>query len=182
MKIRFVFSDPDILGEAREILEPAGLEVVPCELQIEALRSEDMHSVVADKLLSAFRLIGKPVCVEHTGLFIGSLNDFPAGLTNVFWDRLLGDRFSRIIGHLDDPSAVARTLIGYCDGRKKYFFEGAVEGRIADHPAGDAAFGWDCVFIPEGQTRTFAELGPDKHRWSMRRRALDAFVAFLREH
>src|SRR3546814_19463945 len=89
------------------------------------------RSLVSDKLLVAFKMIGKPVFVEHTGLFINSLNGFPGGLTQIFWDRLQAERFSELIGRLDDPAAEARTLIGYCDGRKRHFFEGVVAGRIA---------------------------------------------------
>src|SRR3546814_14146758 len=50
---------------------------------------------------------------------------------SIFWDRLQAERFSELIGRLDDPAAEARTLIGYCDGRKRHFFEGVVAGRIA---------------------------------------------------
>lgn len=72
-------------------------------------------------------------------------------------------------------------MIGYCDGRKRHFFEGVVPGRISPSPAGHGGFEWDDVFIPEGQNQTFAQLGTQKNGLSMRRRALDAFVTFLRE-
>ena len=108
-------------------------------------------------------MIGKPVFVEHTGLFINSLNGFPGGLTQIFWDRLQAERFSELIGRLGDPAAEARTLIGYCDGRKRHFFEGVVPGRISPSPAGHGGFEWDDVFIPEGQNQTFAQLGTQKN-------------------
>jgi inosine/xanthosine triphosphate pyrophosphatase family protein len=56
--------------------------------------------------------------------------------------------------------------------------------RVASHRrrrAGHGGFEWDDVFIPEGQNQTFAQLGTQKNGLSMRRRALDAFVTFLRE-
>ncbi len=181
MKIRFASINPQKILEVCEILQPSGIEVKPFPIRIEELRTEDLHQLVSDKLLVAFKMIGKPVFVEHTGLFINSLNGFPGGLTQIFWDRLQAERFSELIGRLDDPAAEARTLIGYCDGRKRHFFEGVVAGRIAPSPAGHGGFEWDDVFIPEGQTQTFAQLGTQKNGLSMRRRALDAFVAYLRE-
>jgi XTP/dITP diphosphohydrolase len=36
--------------------------------------------------------------------------------------------------------------------------EGRVKGSIALHPRGEHGFGWDALFIPEGDTRTFAEM------------------------
>jgi XTP/dITP diphosphohydrolase len=39
------------------------------------------------------------------------------------------------------------------------FFDGACEGRIAKAPSGAAGFGYDPVFVPEGHSESFAELG-----------------------
>ncbi|MBE7373727.1 non-canonical purine NTP pyrophosphatase [Pseudomonas lopnurensis] len=182
MKIRFASINQQKIREVREILEPSGIEVLPFPVRIEELRTEDLQQLVSDKLLAAFKLIGKPVFVEHTGLFIRSLNGFPGGLTQIFWERLQAERFSELISRLDDPAAEAKTLIGYCDGRKRHFFEGVVAGRISPKPAGRGGFEWDDVFIPDGQSRTFAELGGRKNGLSMRRHALDAFVGFLKGH
>ena len=88
MKIRFASINQQKIREVREILEPSGIEVKPFPIRIEELRTEDLYQLVSDKLLVAFKMIGKPVFVEHTGLFINSLNGFPGGLTQIFWDRL----------------------------------------------------------------------------------------------
>jgi XTP/dITP diphosphohydrolase len=64
------------------------------------------------------------------------------------------------------------------DGRARTF-EGSVEGRIARAPAGESGFGYDPLFIPRGERRTFAQMGPaEKDAMSHRGRAL----ALLREH
>jgi XTP/dITP diphosphohydrolase len=58
------------------------------------------------------------------------------------------------------------------DGRT-WTLEGGCEGRIADSPRGQGGFGYDPLFIPEGQTRTFAEMpAVEKNRLSHRGRAL----------
>lgn len=58
--------------------------------------------------------------------------------------------------------------------------EGAVEGRIAHEPSGDVGFGYDPVFIPEGESQTFAQLGDEaKARMSHRARAARALQATL---
>lgn len=58
--------------------------------------------------------------------------------------------------------------------------KGEVSGRISREPAGDEGFEWDNVFIPDGYTCTFAELGGIHNELSMRKRALEAFVTHLR--
>ncbi|QGZ31989.1 non-canonical purine NTP pyrophosphatase [Stutzerimonas stutzeri] len=180
MKIRFASVNEQKVRDATEFLGQSGIEIVHFPVRIVETQTEDLHRLVSDKLLHAFKLIGKPVFVEHSGLFINSLNGFPGGLTQAFWDRLHAVRFSELIGNLEDPSAVARTLIGYCDGRKRHFFKGEVAGRISRAPAGDEGFEWDNVFVPDGYDATFAELGGAHNDLSTRKRAMDAFLTHLR--
>jgi len=130
-------------------------------------------------VLKAFNQIGRPVFIEHTGLYIESLQGFPGGLTQVFWDKLEADKFSELLGGLENTSLTARTVIAYCDAKKIYTFEGSVEGQISPEPKGDRAFQWDCVFIPNGYTETFAELGEKKNEISMRKLAFEKFREFL---
>ncbi len=59
-------------------------------------------------------------------------------------------------------------------------FEGACEGRIRFEPRGQGGFGYDPLFVPDGFTQTFAELGEDvKNRLSHRANALAKLKAAL---
>ncbi|WP_312239890.1 non-canonical purine NTP pyrophosphatase [Pantoea sp.] len=180
MKIRFLSANEFKLSEVRKILEPVGVEVIPIAQRIEEIQTENEVALVRDKLTKAFSLIGRPLFVEHTGLYLDGLNGLPAGLTRIFWDRLEADRFTALVQGLDSQCVTAKTVLGYCDGRKMYQFEGQLRGTIAKQPAGPREFQWDCVFIPDGYTQTFAEMGEVKNEISMRRLALDRFAAFLK--
>jgi XTP/dITP diphosphohydrolase len=58
--------------------------------------------------------------------------------------------------------------------------EGTVEGAIADAPRGSGGFGYDPIFVPHGEDRTFAEIPADqKNRMSHRARALAALRPML---
>lgn len=62
-------------------------------------------------------------------------------------------------------------------------FEGVCEGRILDKGRGNAGFGYDPLFLPDGYTQTFAELGGDvKNKISHRARALEKARRWLSEH
>jgi XTP/dITP diphosphohydrolase len=64
----------------------------------------------------------------------------------------------------------------------KQTFEGVVNGEIAMFPKGNQGFGYDPVFLPEGLPTTFAEMSLEKkNSMSHRARALDRFVAHLKE-
>ncbi|MGB6002805.1 MAG: non-canonical purine NTP pyrophosphatase, partial [Thermoanaerobaculia bacterium] len=58
--------------------------------------------------------------------------------------------------------------------------EGTTEGELVAAPRGDGGFGWDPVFLPNGESRTYGEMSPaDKDRLSHRARAWRAFVTRL---
>ena len=178
-EIRFISSNPLKIQEAQAILAPAGVTVIPVRLKLDELQTEDPNLLVRDKLLRAFKRVGRPLFVEHTGLYLAYLNELPGGLTQIFWDKLQADRFSQLFGNTSDTTTIARTWIGYTDGRQMQFFHGEIKGCIAATPAGPPDFQWDCVFIPDNYGKTFAEMGDKKNDISMRRIALDQLANHL---
>lgn len=180
MRLRFLSSNKYKIGEVRSILESVGIDIVPVSKKIEELQTTDIPALVHDKCIKAFGLVGHPLFIEHTGLYIDVLNGFPGGLTQIFWDTVRADRFAELFGNRENTMVVAQTHIGFCDGKRVHQFKGEIKGKIAPKPVGPREFQWDCIFVPDGYTDTFAIMGPEKkNEISMRRRALDAFKSFL---
>ncbi len=179
MEINFVTKNPHKAREVEAILGDIGVSIVHAPLTIHEIQTEDVNLIVRDMVLKAFTQVGRPVFIEHTGLYIDSLQGFPGGLTQVFWDKLEADKFTELFGRLKNTSLTAKTVIGFCDAKKVYTFEGAVDGNIAPEPRGNRDFQWDCVFIPKGYEETFAEMGEKKNDISMRKKAFDNFREFL---
>jgi XTP/dITP diphosphohydrolase len=178
-EIRFVSGNQHKLDEARTILHQLNIEVSPFKYPIEELQTIDTDKLVRDKAIKAFEHLGEPLFVEHTGLYLNKLNGFPGGLTQIFWDTLLATRFAELFGDAGSNEVQAKTVICYIDGKRFHTFEGEIKGTISSAPRGDRAFQWDCVFVPEGYDKTFAELGAVKNTISMRKRALDSFASYL---
>ena len=64
-------------------------------------------------------------------------------------------------------------IVAYSPDGKEYVLEGSMKGEIAKKATGNAGFGYDPVFIPEGETKTLAELGAGfKNKISHRAQAL----------
>ena len=181
IEIRFVSNNPSKLVEAKEILEPKGIVVEASLLKIEELQTTDTKRLVHDKVLRAFEQVGRPLFVEHTGLYLEHLNGLPGGLTQIFWDTLQADKFAELFGKLAPiTNAKAITTIAYCDGRRLHDFAGEISGKITSEPRGSRDFQWDCVFEPDGATETFAEMGnARKNAISMRRLALDKLATHV---
>lgn len=122
---------------------------------------------------------------EDTGLEVTALNGEP-GVKSA---RYAGEvrNFQRNIDKLlfnlkgkEDRSAQFRTVISLILNNKEYLFEGICKGKIIEEQKGNEGFGYDPVFIPDGSTKTFAEMSMDeKNMFSHRKKATDKLIAFL---
>lgn len=180
-KLCFLSQNKYKIREMKRLFKDADVKIIPIEYSIEELQTEDVEKLLRHKILSAFSYVARPVFVDHTCLRIRGFADLPGGLTQIFWDRLQSVNFANFFSRLEPNSVVATTDIAYCDGKQIFTFHGEIEGSISDLPRGSTEFQWDCVFIPNGSTHTFAELGLAKNEISMRRKAFDKFLSFLKE-
>ncbi|MEL6369166.1 MAG: non-canonical purine NTP pyrophosphatase [Pseudomonadota bacterium] len=178
--IRFITKNDGKFAELKALL-PAEFELVRDSTEIHELQTEDMKALVQDKILKAFQLVRQPLIVDHTGLAFDLMKGFPAGLTSVFYETLRAQGIVDLIGKSVNRNVTVTTMIGYCDGRRKKIFCGKARGKIADQCIGKGGFQWDTIFIPEGYSQTYAELGQaKKNEISMRRRAFDQLVTHLK--
>ncbi|MFT6071015.1 MAG: XTP/dITP diphosphohydrolase [Bacteriovoracaceae bacterium] len=180
-EVYFVSRNHGKIEETVKLLEPFGIIAKPFEKKIEELQTDDMSLIVKDKLYKAFEMTRRPILVEHTGLELSELNGFPGGLTQIFWKKITSDEsdlenFTKLFGQ-NSQTVIARSYVGFCDGKKTFFYEGSINGTVSSEPRGSDGFQWDMIFIPEGQSLTFAEMGQDeKNKISMRKKALESFA------
>ena len=125
-----------------------------------------------------------PVFADDTGLEI----DFLKGRPGVHTAHYSGSRdsiqnMSKVLnelGETENRAARFRTIIAFVSDGDFKLFEGKVEGKIALDRGGEKGFGYDPIFIPEGQSRTFAEMTmEEKSQQNHRVRALKKFIAYL---
>jgi len=182
MKLRFISNNKFKIEEVKTFFSNTGVEIIPVSLKIEELQTEDVKRLVKDKLLKAFKTVGKPTFVEHTGLYIDSLNNLPGGLTQIIWDKLGPIKFANLANQTANNCVFAITTLAYCDGFNVHLFEGKISGNILPEPRGCMDFQWDCIFVPEGYSETFAEMGQKKNEISMRKIAIDQFKMHILNH
>ena len=85
--------------------------------------------------------------------------------------------------HEKNRKASVGLVIGFHDGKKPHLFHGKVRGKVADRVRGENGFGWDKVFIQDGQTQTYAEMKPEiKNEISHRGVTLKKFKDFLKDN
>ena len=140
------------------------------------------------KAETVFKRYGHVVISDDSGLEVDALNGAPG----VYSARYAGDprndqrNTEKLLDELQGASnrkAQFRTVITLMNTENSFQFEGIVKGTIAKSPRGEAGFGYDPVFIPEGVQQTFAELAAnEKNKISHRANAIEKLLHFLNEH
>jgi len=176
--IRVASSNPGKFREVSAILAPYGIPVTWTRRVLPEPQTDSLATVV-DAKLAALPSDGHCYLVEDSGLFIDGLGGFP-GVYSAFVYRTLGlEGILRALGG-SPRSATFRAVAGVRWGRRTWTAPGSVGGRIAGAVRGTGGFGYDPIFIPAGERRTFAELAPaEKDRRSHRGRAVRAVLRRL---
>lgn len=178
-----------ILGDRRQILS---LEEIGCHEEI----PETAGSIEGNALQKARWVSQRFDCdcfADDTGLEVEALGGEP-GVMSARYAQANG----RGDGHdstanstlllekmegIENRKARFRTAIALIIAGKETVVEGIVNGSIATAPHGTDGFGYDPLFIPEGESRTFAEMSPtEKNAISHRRRATEALLKVLKDN
>lgn len=179
-------------GKVREIgalLAPFGLTVLSAgELDLpEPEETEDSYAGNARlKAVAAATASGYAALSDDSGINVTALNGQP-GIYAARWaeddngDRdfmRAMERVQRELGESEDRSArfVCALCLAFPDGTHRVY-EGDCRGQIIWPPRGEKGFGYDPIFVMDGDEQTFAEIDPEeKHAKSHR---ADAFAKFL---
>jgi XTP/dITP diphosphohydrolase len=174
--------NPGKVVELAALLSPFGIAAVSAaELGLEE-PEEHGASFAANARLkaeAAARASALPALADDSGLEVAALGGAP-GIHSARWagpEKNFAAAMARIERELAGTDSTARFVCalalcwpdGHCEA-----FEGTVEGRLVFPPRGKRGFGYDPIFVPDGDERTFGEMDPaEKDRISHR---ADAFA------
>lgn len=180
MKLIFATSNQNKINEVSRILGN-NLEIEGTSLEIDEIQSIDPVKVVEAKAKAYFNQLKTPLIVEDTSLSFNGLNGLPGPYINDFSKALRNKGLIDLLSSTDNRRAVAQvTFCLIVDENNIHTFEGKVEGTIANQEKGTNGFGWDPIFIPLGQEKTFAEMqDSEKDNYSMRAKALSLLQQYI---
>ncbi|GAN80984.1 RdgB/HAM1 family non-canonical purine NTP pyrophosphatase [Acidocella aminolytica] len=185
-KLVIASHNPGKLKEFLPLLTPLGYELTSSAalgLPEPSETARDFAGNARIKAVTAAKASGLPALADDSGLSVSALNGQPG----VFSARYAADdypaAFAKIIAAAKaKENWVAWFTCALClaqpDGSTATYI-GEVLGRIASEPRGEAGFGYDPIFIPNGYDRTFAEMGEAKEAISHRARAFEQVRAVL---
>ncbi|MEQ1584425.1 MAG: RdgB/HAM1 family non-canonical purine NTP pyrophosphatase [Cyclobacteriaceae bacterium] len=189
MTICFATNNEHKLKEIRALLgnefRLVGLAEVGCNEEL----AEDQTTLEGNSLQKAeyvFRKSGTSCFADDTGLEVECLNNEPG----VFSARYAGEQRSaednmnlllkNLVGK-DNCKAKFRTVITLITPEGIRQFEGEVHGKIIDQKRGTEGFGYDPIFLPDGFSKTLAEMTLEKKSAiSHRARAFKKLIAYLK--
>jgi non-canonical purine NTP pyrophosphatase (RdgB/HAM1 family) len=166
------------LAEWHRLL-PTDISIDSIDLDLAEIQSIDPEEIVADKARRAFAATGKPVVVEDVSAGLDMLGGLPGPFIKFFLKKMGEEALFKLAGHEGDKAAVSCS-IAYYDGQKLVTVTGVVDGSVAP-PRGVNGFGFDKTFIPNGETKTYAEMSSEeKDKVSHRARAIALLVEALK--
>ena len=188
------------IAEFRELLGPLGFEIVSAgdkHLPEPEETGSTFEANAAIKALAAARATGLPALSDDSGLVVDAIGGEP-GIHSARWagpSKDFAAAMQLIEEKLQDAGAirperrtgrfVAVLCLAMPDGSTRDF-RGEVEGTLVWPPRGTSGFGYDPMFLPMDETRTFGEMSSEeKHGWrpgqekalSHRARAFKLFAA-----
>ncbi|MBR4956791.1 MAG: XTP/dITP diphosphatase [Lentisphaeria bacterium] len=137
------------------------------------------------KAVAASKYCDAPAFADDSGLEVFALNGEP-GIYSARYAPTDKERIAKLLKNLEgkeDRRARFVCVIAIAfNGEVIETFEGEIRGTIGFEPKGDNGFGYDPVFIPEGENRTFAELSSaEKNSISHRANAFRKAAEFVEE-
>lgn len=186
-KLVLASHNPGKLREIEDLVRPFGIDVVSAGrlgLPEPEENAPDFVGNARIKALAAATASGLPALSDDSGFCVAALNGAP-GVHSARWAGAAKDfaaamrQVHELMGATDDQRAwfVAALCLAWPDGHTGTFV-GRVDGVVAWPPRGEHGFGYDPMFVPGGETRTFSEIEPEqKHAVSHRARAFAQLVS-----
>jgi XTP/dITP diphosphohydrolase len=152
--------------------------------------AETGHTFADNALLKAqaySRAYSVPVLADDSGLTVTALDGKPGVASNRWHPGTDADRNKELLRKLSgitDRRAQFVSVVCFLPNStgKPHFFTGIIHGTITTTPRGKEGFGYDPIFVPDGYTKTFAQLGiRSKNTLSHRAQAFGLAADFLKK-
>jgi XTP/dITP diphosphohydrolase len=183
MKIYFATGNSGKAKHASEILGEQ-FEVEQVDVETIEPQSKSIKQIAEFKVEQAIEKSeieeNEFVMADDSGLFVGSLNGFPGPLSSPF-DSMVGKE--RLLDLVDEGAVAefhAAVAFYNPQSREVEVFTGKAEGEIVK-PKGDGGFGYDPLFLPEGNDQTWGEDPEYKNEVSHRKNALEKLRSYVEE-
>lgn len=164
-----------------EKLLEVGVKIVHEDRTYPEVQADRLEKVVRFAAAILDDQIGGDYLIDDSGLFIDQYGGFPGVYSSYVQKRLGCAGILKLMTGAQVRSATFQTVFLLRRGGEHTVFSGECQGAIAEAERGRGGFGFDPIFLPDGSSKTFAEMSvSEKNTVSHRSRAVEALAAYLR--
>ena len=182
--IYFITGNKGKYNEVKEKMKSLNVNIIQKNLGYPEIQANTLEEVVKYGVEHLQNKLNQPFIIEDAGLFIDELEGFPGVYSKHVFYTIGCTGILKLMEDKNKKSAVFRSVYAYSesDGTPEFFIGDCI-GTIANKEKGTGGFGYDPIFIPDGETRTFAEMKvKEKNMFSHRGKALDKLLDFLKDN
>lgn len=163
MKIYLVTGNPKKVEVAQHALSAFNIEVDQIEMDTPEIQSASTEEVAKYSVKYAAEKTQRPVIKGDFGMVIESLNGFPGPFVKFINKWIPVSQFIKLYSNALNDKAYFVDSLGFCrPGEEAVCFTTNTYGKVIPSPKGDNGNMVDSIFIPEGYSKTIAELDKDE--------------------
>lgn len=177
--ITFVTSNRHKFREVEIIFNRHSRQLQWKEMKYEEIQADTTEEVSLNSCEKLRGRIEGDFFIEDTGLFIDHLNGFP-GVYSSYVEKTIGNEGILKLLAESPREGNFKTVITASLGGEIMQFKGILRGSISLEPRGKEGFGYDPIFVPEGEKETLSEMSSEmKSTLSHRYKAVAGLLDYL---
>ena len=190
MQLVFATNNKNKIEEVKQLLSNnfsiLSLLDINCEEELPET-GNTLEYNASEKAWHIYKKFKKNCFADDTGLEIDALDGRPGVISARYASEQKNaeDNINKVLlqmKNIANKRCNFKTIMSLIINNKEYLFKGIINGTILSEPKGKKGFGYDPIFLPEGFTKSFAEMDmEEKNKISHRALAVKKLVAFLND-
>lgn len=184
MTLFFITGNKGKLIEAKTKFSDLNIDIIQKDLGYPEIQTDSLENVALFGAEYVQKKLDQPFILEDAGLFIDALDGFPGVYSAYVFYKIGCSGILTLLDGLNDNKrkATFKSVYAYGEsGKNPMFFIGECSGIISKKTLGEHGFGYDPIFIPDGEIRTFAQMETEeKNLFSHRGKSLEKLKDFIK--
>ena len=181
----FITSNKGKLLEARTKFQDLNIDIVQQDIGYPEIQTDSLEDVARFGAEHVQKRFNHPFILEDAGLFIDVLDGFPGVYSAYILYRIGCSGILKLMEgfHDNKRKATFRSVYAFYEpGKKIKLFVGECRGTISNKVLGEQGFGYDPIFIPDNEDKTFAQMNTqEKNSYSHRGKALNKLKDYFKK-
>jgi XTP/dITP diphosphohydrolase len=162
-ELAIVTSNQGKMQEFKAGLEPMGYKVTQLDVDCDEIQTDTLEEVVKSCVAQVELMGYNDFILDDSGLFLNNYNGFPGVYSSYVFKTIGCKGILKLLDREPERSARFECVIG-CSIQDvgRIFVSGSCPGWIDFNERGKEGFGFDPIFVPDGASKSFAEMSMEE--------------------